>query len=155
MENKHYNIILSGANMGFGDMIDCVNGSSNGEVEAIFGDEECSESVDELAIKCQITNAKIYIEKVDFQEIRIGVDVKRLLMIYVAKQQRTGLLSHLGKKTVAEAACELQPGRDFIASNPDLYINHVLQEAERLGNKFGMTVRVEYFGDPHYARAFL
>jgi len=155
MESKLYQIILSGPKMSDGDIEACVGGISSGPVEAVFGDEAWNGPVDELTIKCQLINAQMSLRMPYFGQIQAGVDFKHLLMLYIAKQERPGLFSRFGKGTIAKSACELIPIRDLATSSPDKYIEHVIAEAERLGNKFKMTVRVEYFGDPHYARPFL
>ena len=78
----------------------------------------------------------------------VPIDITRSIIWYVARH-RTSFLEWTGVDVVADMVNE-----EFLSERPEQHLEGVISNAKKLGRKFGLTVKVEFFGDPYFIRNF-
>jgi len=154
-ERNYLFVIPPEKSMGNGPILSCMRSVSKGNTLQVFGDETYAGAIDEIVITCQFVDGSYPLRNPFFKEIRGLLVVTALAIIYEAKIRRQGLSRLFGETgTIASDASIIRPGIDMPFVSPERLIDHVVQEAERLGNKFGKKARVVYFGDHQYVQKY-
>ena len=138
------------------DISRCKSESLKGDYDGIFGDGVTNKVLDELEIRCEVVTSQACINDQVFWEMQADFELSGLAIIYEARIFRHGFSAVLGKsKLLARVASVLRPGYELRGRSPESYVDYVVEEAVRLGEKHDMTIRVLYFGYEHYVKKYL